>query len=122
MNFRLYAIRIFAIDWETVAGFYRDTLALPVKFSDPDTGWAEFDVGGPSLAVERTDPEDAEREGLTGRFLGVSLSVEDIDRVYEQLLEEGVHFVGPPARQPWGGVLAHFEDPEGNVITLVGDG
>jgi predicted enzyme related to lactoylglutathione lyase len=95
-------------------------LSLPEKFSDAGMGWAEFDVGGPSLSVERTDPRDAEAEGLSGRFLGVSLSVDDVDETYEHLVSRGVKFLNPPARQPWGGVLAHFEDPEGNVITLLG--
>ncbi|MDH3643838.1 MAG: hypothetical protein OES38_17160 [Gammaproteobacteria bacterium] len=33
---------------------------------------------------------------------------------------KGVEFVEPPERQPWGGVLAHFKDPEQNIMTLVG--
>ena len=31
----------------------------------------------------------------------------------------GVTFDGPPERQAWGGVLAHFQDPDGNILTLV---
>ena len=120
MSYRLYTVRIFALDWERMTAFYRDILELPEKFSDPAMGWAEFDVGGPSLAIERTEESDAEAESLSGRFLGISLSVDDIDATYELLRGRGVNFVGPPARQPWGGVLAHFEDPERNVITLLG--
>ena len=120
MNFKLYAVRVFALDWDAVTAFYRETLELPEKFSDRDMGWAEFDLGGPSLAVEQTSPADAESEGLNGRFLGVSLAVDDMEGVYERLVERGVSFLGPPTRQPWGGVLAHFRDPEGNVITLLG--
>jgi predicted enzyme related to lactoylglutathione lyase len=33
---------------------------------------------------------------------------------------KGVHFTAPPEKQEWGGTLAHFEDPAGNVLTLVG--
>ena len=32
---------------------------------------------------------------------------------------KGVRFVRPPKRQPWGGRLAHFSDPDGNVVTLL---
>jgi hypothetical protein len=30
----------------------------------------------------------------------------------------GVDFVGPPEKQPWGGVLAHLRDPDGDILTL----
>jgi predicted enzyme related to lactoylglutathione lyase len=120
MTYRLRVVRVFAADWDAMTAFYRDTLGLPEKFSDAEMGWAEFDVGGPSLAVERIDPEDDEAEGLMGRFLGVSLAVDDVQREYRRLVDAGVTFAGPPAAQPWGGVLAHLEDPEGNGITLLG--
>jgi hypothetical protein len=28
--------------------------------------------------------------------------------------------LAPPEVMPWGGVLAHLRDPDGNVLTLVG--
>ena len=44
----------------------------------------------------------------------------DIDAKHAELSAKGVDFLAPPERMPWGGVLAHFRDPEGNVLTLVG--
>ena len=120
MNYQIVAVRVFTHDWTTSTAFYRDTLHLPEKFSDAEMGWAEFDVGGPSLAVERADPEDSEHPDLVGRFLGVSLQVADIEALYTTLVARGVKFHGPPSQQPWGGVLAHLEDPDGNVLTLLG--
>lgn len=32
----------------------------------------------------------------------------------------GVHFTDPPEEQPCGGSLAHFPDPVGNILTLLG--
>ena len=49
---------------------------------------------------------------MVGRFVGVS--------AYETLAARGVDFVGPPEKQPWGGVLAHLRDPDGNILTLLG--
>ena len=120
MAFRLYTVRIFAQDWGVLTAFYRDTLALPEKFASAEMGWAEYDVGGPSLAVERIPAGDTEGAELAGRFLGISLEVDDIEQVHRDLTARGVTFTGPPARQPWGGILAHLADPEGNVITLLG--
>lgn len=119
MSYKLAVLRVFALDWHRAADFYQHVIELPVRFRDADAGWVEFDLGGPSLAIERVLPEDAALEPLTERFLGASLEVEDIQTTYGRLLERGVTFRGPPTRQPWGGMLAHFEDPEGNVLTLL---
>ena len=120
MDYMLYAVRIFAVRWSDIVGFYRDITGLPEKFSDEAMGWAEFDPGGPILAIQRTEPIDEEGAALVGRFLGISVSVADIDATYQSLKAKGVEFVEPPERQPWGGVLAHFKDPEQNIVTLVG--
>jgi len=113
---RIYAVRIFVNDWETACRFYEEQLGLPLRFSSIDMGWAEFDIGGPSLALERAAGGSAD---LVGRFVGVSLIVDDLDATHDRLVRAGVRFTGPPERQPWGGRLAHFQDPEGNVLTLL---
>ena len=120
MKFNIYAVRIFSLNWTRSLAFYKDTIGLPVKFENADMGWAEFDLGGASLGLEQATPSDDDSEHLVGRFVGLSLQVDDIDAVYQQLTGAGVEFKGPPARQPWGGVLAHFIDPDDNVITLLG--
>jgi uncharacterized glyoxalase superfamily protein PhnB len=67
------------------------------------------------------DPNDPETAALVGRFAGVSLQVPDVLAAYELLLAKSVDFEGPPERQSWGGTLAHLRDPDGNVITLLGE-
>lgn len=64
MSFRLYAVRIFSAYWQAAIHFYRETLGLTERFSDADMGWAEFDVGGPSLAIERAQDDDPEHRSL----------------------------------------------------------
>ena len=121
MSYRLYTVRIFTRDWLKARAFYRDTLGMVEKYASEDIGWAEFDAGSASLALERTAADDSEADDLVGRFAGISLAVENIAGTYESLVEKGVEFLNPPARQPWGGVLAHFKDPDGNIITLLGE-
>ena len=48
------------------------------------------------------------------------LTVPDIHETYKELSKRGVEFESPLEKQPWGGVLAHLRDPDGNVITLRG--
>lgn len=119
MKFSIYAQRVFTQDWQRSLAFYRDVLELPLKFSDETLGWAEFDLQGVSLGLERVDDEIEARE-LVGRFVGLSLQVDDIDQVYQQLTQRQVEFTQPPQLQDWGGVLAHFKDLDGNVLTLLG--
>jgi lactoylglutathione lyase len=120
MSMKLYAVRVFVRDWERACAFYRDALGLPERFRSADGRWAEYDLGGPCLGVERIDPKDDESEGLAGRMLGISLRVDDIESTYRTLSSRGVEFVSPPKKQDWGGSLAHLRDPEGNVLTLLG--
>lgn len=117
---KLYAVRIFVDDFNTACDFYGNTLGLPSRNRNDEIGWAEFDVGGASLGIEQAAPGEEESADLVGRFVGVSLQVNDIDAVYERLVEKGVRFTGPPVKQPWGGTLAHFDDPAGNTLTLLG--
>ena len=116
---KLYAIRIFTTDWNRSLKFYRDAIGLSLKLSEESMGWAEFDIGGPSLAIESIDPANPETKNLVGRFVGISLRVDDIEATYSELTDKGVVFTSPPEKQSWGGTIAHFKDPDSNVITLV---
>ena len=121
MGYKFYAQRVFSFRWDESVAFYRDQVGLPLKFQDADMGWAEFDLEGLSLAIERQDPKDPVAQSLVGRFVGISIEVDNIDSVYHDLCDKGVKFTGPPAKQPWGGVLAHMLDPDNNVVTLLGN-
>ena len=116
----LYAVRIFVKQWDQACAFYREALGLTERFRSDEIGWAEYDLGGPCFGLERVGPDDLEGEALVGRYVGVSLKVADIDKACETLKARGVAFDYPPEKQPWGGTLAHFRDPDGNVLTLLG--
>jgi predicted enzyme related to lactoylglutathione lyase len=109
------AIRVFVRDLEEARRFYGRQLRLPELSVTPD--WLVLDAGTVQLIVERDDGDDA--EGATGRFTGFSFSVDDAQRVCDELDELGVAIVGQPEQQVWGGTLAHIADPSGNVLTLV---
>lgn len=113
---QIYAVRVFVNDWNTACSFYEQQLGLPLRFASADLGWAEFNAGGPSIAVERATGDNA---ALVGRFLGVSLLVDDLEATHQRLVDNGVHFTMAPTLQPWGGQLAHLQDPDGNVLTLL---
>ena len=125
---KLYAVRIFVRQWSEACAFYGAALGLKERYRNDEIGWAEYEFegaggspgGGPCLGLERVEPGDSDGEAMTGRFLAVSLQVDDIDDTYRSLSNKGVPFTAPPERQAWGGSLAHFRDPDGNVLTLLG--
>jgi DNA-binding transcriptional MerR regulator len=110
----LAAVRIFCRDLEVARRFYRDQLGLTEL--SVNRHWVVYDVGSAQLIVEPV-PE-GESEGDVGRFAGFSFSVADAASACAELAARGVKIVGHPEVQPWGGTLAHVEDPDGNVITL----
>ncbi|MEZ5667012.1 MAG: VOC family protein [Alphaproteobacteria bacterium] len=117
---RLAAVRVFVSDIAGAVDFYRDQLGLQPEAVSLDDGYAVFPLAnGADLIVEADAPEEDGEEGLVGRFVGASLAVDDIEEAYQSLSEQGVRFADPPERQPWGGWLAHFMDPDDNVLSLV---
>ena len=116
---KLYGVRIFVDDFAAARTFYVETLGLPIAWDMAEHGAMGLDVGGPQLIVEAVDP-DGEDASLMGRFVGVSLQVDDIHQTHAALSGKGVAFTGPPEKQFWGGWLAHFVDPAGNTLTLLG--
>jgi predicted enzyme related to lactoylglutathione lyase len=111
---QIYGVRVWVDDMDAARKFYGETLSLtPVWEMDEAVG---YDLGA-TLIVEPDSPSGGER--LVGRFVGVSISVPDIQAAYDNLTAKGVPFLGTPEKMPWGGTLAHFKDPAGNVLTLM---
>ena len=113
-------VRVFVEDLRKSLDFYTKSLGMELDYTD-HKNWAQFVSGEDvSLALELCDPARTEQGAkLVGRYVGVTLMVEDLQAVYERLKSKGVEFLGPPERQPWGGTLANFKDLDGNVLTLM---
>jgi predicted enzyme related to lactoylglutathione lyase len=118
-EYKLAYVRVFVSDFERAVRFYSETLGMTPGFRSDEMRWCQFETGEAALAIEGADPDDEDDEFQPG-FLAISLQVEDIQAVYEDLVAKGVEFLGPPERMPWGRTLAHFKDPDGNVLTLLG--
>lgn len=118
LPYRLAAVRVFTVDAARSIRFYRQTVGLTLESGSAEERYALFDTGATKLIIEPVDADEARDLNLIGRFVGVSFEVADVVQVHRQLEARGVRFASPPEKQPWGGVLAHFEDPDGNVLTL----
>src|SRR5262245_45012098 len=105
MSMKIAAMRLFVVEMAAVRVFYPQQLGLtPVSL----VGAVAIFDGGPLLIGELADAE-AQAEWRVGLFAGVSLETSDIAALPAKLAEAGCHIVGPPERQPWGGVLMHVK-------------
>ncbi|MGH6993858.1 MAG: VOC family protein [Caulobacteraceae bacterium] len=110
-------VTIFGRDLERMLGFYRDILGLKVRSQDGAFHYALLDGGSVRLGLSAVEPDPA--RGLhVGGLTGIGFGVDDIDAAYEALTAKGVEFTMAPKRQPWGGYMAMFSDPDGNVFYL----
>jgi catechol 2,3-dioxygenase-like lactoylglutathione lyase family enzyme len=118
---RIGYVVVFVRDWDGAMRFYADLLGIEVVRRQDRDGFAEFrfPAGGPNLLVEQVDKTDVEARALVGQFVGMSVTARDIRQAYEYLSARGVRFEAAPSRQSWGGMLAHFYDPDGNMWSLV---
>jgi predicted enzyme related to lactoylglutathione lyase len=109
-------VRVFVDDLTASVLFYRDVLSLKLRFQTPD--FALFDTGTATLMIESGGDGSADDGELVGRFTGISFTASDLAATYAALSAKGVEFLHPPERQPWG-MLTHFRDPSGNVLSAV---
>lgn len=112
----IYAVRIFVTDLNKARPFY-DSLGYEQVHASDD--FLIYRTGSADLIIERADPGNTDEADLIGRFVGASFAVGDVKQACRTLENLGVAIDSPPERQPWGGMLAHIRDPDGNVLTLV---
>jgi catechol 2,3-dioxygenase-like lactoylglutathione lyase family enzyme len=106
---------IWTEDLERMATFYRDVLALPLHSSRPH--FVAFDLNGMRLSVGRHSQVHGTARDLS-RIM-VNLAVDNIEHSYATLRSHNVEFIRPPEREHWGGWVATFRDPDGNLLQLL---
>jgi predicted enzyme related to lactoylglutathione lyase len=115
MQARIGYLNVHVRDFERAVAFYHDALGFTPKFSDATFNYASFDVGGMPFAVAADPSRTGPRED---HLTGIGIVVPDVDEAFAELKARGVRFTMEPSRQPWGGYMAMFADPDGNVFYL----
>jgi lactoylglutathione lyase len=106
-------------DYPRAIAFYRDVLGLPLLVEDAQFEFAQFDAGTVRFAVVGGPQSRQLRDARGGDFhAGIAFCVPDVDAAYRALSSRGVRFTMTPSQQPWGGYMAMFADPDGNVFYL----
>ncbi|WP_254610090.1 MULTISPECIES: VOC family protein [unclassified Bacillus (in: firmicutes)] len=123
---KLLQIRLLVKDFKKSAMFYRDVLEFPVSWYEENMEYALFNNGETKIELvsrkvmaelvrERNKPLEAEHQS---KFL-LQCEVEDVDKTYNRLREKGIEFVNEPHdRKEWRARVAHFRDPDDNLIEI----
>lgn len=115
---RVWVASVSVSDFDRALAFYRDALGFPVQLEARNFGWMEVGPEEPLCKIGLSLSEDPKE--LVTRT-GIVLEVEDMDAFAERLRAHNVKFTQEPTKQPWGGVVADFLDPDGNEIEAVYD-
>ncbi len=119
-------------DADAALGFYRDALGFDVRNDVGYDGQRWITVGPPSqpetsivLHPPATDPGISETERRTilelmakGSWGALTLASDDLDALFEQLVERGADVVQEPMDQPYGVRDCAFRDPSGNLLRI----
>ena len=108
-------IIIWTDDLERLASFYRETLGLQPHSVKPDS--VAFSFGETRLSLGKHDQ-------VTGPArdpyrIMINLGVTDIHGLFRRLRDKGTPILRPPEQEHWGGWVATFRDPDGNILQLL---
>jgi predicted enzyme related to lactoylglutathione lyase len=98
--------------------FYTEKLGFRVHTDQPfgeQQRWIELRIGRAETSFVLFNKEGD--EDLIGRGFSGSLTCDDLDKTYTQLMAKGVEFISPPKEAPWG-AYAIFKDIDGNRFVM----
>ena len=123
-------IRLLVNDFDKCSTFYNDILGLECTWGKLGDNFASFNIGIPSglalfkaelmsIAINNTDAK--KNETLQDK-VAIIVQVDSVNETYNSLQSKGVTFLTEPKdMSAWGIRVAHFRDPENNLIELYSD-
>lgn len=108
-------VTLWTDDLERMFSFYNDVLRLPLHSRHDD--FVAFELGDVRFNIGRHDGVSGQSKDPF-RFMP-HLGVDDIQAEARRLAEAGVEFIRQPEQESWGGWVATFKDPDGNVLQLL---
>ena len=114
MKVNSFLINLTSEDPELMRSFYEDIVELPKR---EGMGEGAFALGDATLAVDGHS-ETRGRAQEPQRVL-IDFFVDDLAAEQKRLEAAGVKFIRTAGKEPWGGVISTFLDPDGNYCQLI---
>jgi catechol 2,3-dioxygenase-like lactoylglutathione lyase family enzyme len=113
------AITLFVPDLAAAKAFYERVFGAPPVFEDASSAAFRFGATIVNLLVETEAPELIEPARVApagaGSRMQLTINVDDVDAVCEELRARGVELLNGPIDRPWGVRTAAFADTAGHV-------
>ncbi len=97
-----------------LAAFYTELLGLTPRSTRDD--FINFDFGDVRLSIGVHS--QVQGPAIDPLRVMVNLVATDLDAMHMRLNDAGVPNLRPPELESWGGRVATYQDPDGNVIQL----
>lgn len=118
--------RLLVTDYDAEYRFFRDVLGFQPTYGAEGENYADFDCNGLCVALFKRSlmsddvktsakPSESDSQDRVALIFGVA----DVDAIAADLKKKDVGFVTEPHdRSEWGIRVAHFRDPDGNLIEI----
>lgn len=116
---KFHAIRLLVKNFHESFAFYRDMLGFS-GWKNDEMEYAYFEEQQLALfARGRMVHLVGEGDPTSPSQYVLQFEVDEVNDAFNRLQEKGIHFINHPTDMTeWGSRVAHFRDPDGNVIEL----
>ena len=120
-------IALFVVDVGRSLIFYRDVLGFsfdkPTKIDSAEGYSGKLKIGLYDRLWLSKLFGDRGEQTISGNPFLLSMSVDDLDHVYEQMCDRQtaipIDIISPPRIMPWGQKILFLRDPDGNLVEIV---
>tara|TARA_Y100000996_G_scaffold352049_1_gene291521 strand:+ start:1850 stop:2206 length:357 start_codon:yes stop_codon:yes gene_type:complete len=112
---KITGIIIWTDQLDIMVHFYKNLLGLTLHSTRPN--FVTFDLGGERFNIGTHDKVSGKAKDPYRIML--NFEVDNIIELSNKLLANNISFLREPEEEHWGGMVATFFDPDGNILQLL---